>query len=99
MEKQLKSRITTEKQLMALQPNDVIYIVDRLDVKRWKCLTRMPYKTMERMAFYDDTNFMSLSAYQLERIILTDHDEAYESLVNILRAHATSIEEIYLNKK
>lgn len=97
---ELKSRITTEDQLMALQSNTQIYMYDSglHDIRRFRVLARVPYRTMQIMAFYEGSSMMQLSKHQLNRVILTDHDEAYRYLAYQLRDEADAVERIHLNK-
>lgn len=98
---EFKSRITTEEQLMALNPNDKIWVYNssRHDMEWWRCLARMPYNTVNIMAFFRGSEMTQFSKHQLEgRIILTDHDEAYTYLASQLRDEADAVEHIYLNK-
>lgn len=97
---QFTSRITTEEQLMALEPKDRIYVYNSSthDIQWWDTLARMPYNTTEIMAFFRGSEMTQLSKHQLEgKIILTDHDEAYKYLAFKLRDEADAVERIHLN--
>jgi hypothetical protein len=96
----MSSLVTTEEQLMSLEPRTRIYRYNsgRHDIEWWDVLARVPYNTIEIMAFYRGNTMIQIGKHQLNVPTFTDHDEAYRFLAQKLRDEADAVERIHLNQ-
>lgn len=93
------SRITTEQELMALEPNTKVYLFSNGNMRFWNVLGKVPYRTLNYMALYEGTDTLMIGKHSLKyNRLFTDHDEAYQFFADHYRERAESIERIYLKK-